>query len=66
VQSFCFRQIEDVVIRKELPLPILTLEADAPGKLDKKARMRIEAFIQMLKERKDEKRWKKSRSDKTL
>lgn len=60
VQSFCFRQIEDVVLRKKLHLPILTIEADSPGPLDKKAKMRISAFISMLKERKNEKRRKKT------
>jgi len=48
-QSFCFHQIEDRVLREELPWPILTLEADRPGRLDARSKMRIESFIEMLK-----------------
>lgn len=48
-QSFCFRGIEDIVIRKELGVPVLTLEGDKPGNVDARTRLRIEAFIEMLK-----------------
>ncbi|HRW11768.1 MAG TPA: 2-hydroxyacyl-CoA dehydratase [Syntrophomonas sp.] len=48
-QTFCFRQIEDMVFREKLDLPILTLEGDKPGPLDARSKMRIEAFINMLK-----------------
>jgi len=48
-QSFCFRGIEDIVIRKELNIPVLTLEGDRPGNLDARTRLRLEAFIDMLK-----------------
>jgi len=51
VQSFCHRGIEDVVLRKELPLPVLTLEGDAPGKLDERTRLRIDIFLEMLSDR---------------
>ena len=51
VQSFCFRQIEDLILRKRLNLPILTLEADKPGPLDARTKIRIEGFLEMLKER---------------
>jgi benzoyl-CoA reductase/2-hydroxyglutaryl-CoA dehydratase subunit BcrC/BadD/HgdB len=49
VQSFCFRQIEDIIVRKELDLPVLTLEGNRPGKIDLRTRMRIEAFLDMLR-----------------
>ncbi len=49
VQSFCFRQIEDIIIRKRLNLPILTLEGNRPGRLDLRTKMRIEAFLDMLR-----------------
>jgi benzoyl-CoA reductase/2-hydroxyglutaryl-CoA dehydratase subunit BcrC/BadD/HgdB len=49
VQSFCFRQIEDIIIRNRLDFPILTLEGNRPGRLDLRTRMRIEAFLDMLK-----------------
>ena len=48
VQSFCFRQIEDIIVRKRFDLPILTLEGNRPGKLDLRTKMRIEAFLDIL------------------
>ncbi len=48
VQSFCFRQVEDVIIRELIPMPILTLEVDRPGPLDARLRTRLEAFMEML------------------
>lgn len=49
-QSFCFRQIQDFLVRREIDLPILTLEGDAPAPLDGRTKMRLETFIEMLKE----------------
>jgi len=49
VQSFCYRQIEDLIIRREIELPIITLEGDRPGKLDARTKMRIDAFLEMLR-----------------
>jgi benzoyl-CoA reductase/2-hydroxyglutaryl-CoA dehydratase subunit BcrC/BadD/HgdB len=51
VQSFCFRQIEDLIVRRRLPVPVLTLEGDRPGKVDARTRIRIEGFLEMLKAR---------------
>lgn len=48
-QTFCYRQIEDLIYRQKLGLPILTLEGDKPGKVDARSRLRLEAFISMLK-----------------
>ena len=48
VQSFCFRQIEDMIVRQKVPLPILTLEGDKPTPLDARTRIRIEGFLEML------------------
>ena len=47
-QSFCFRQIEDLIVRHELKLPILTVEGDKPGRLDARTRIRLDAFLEML------------------
>ncbi len=49
VQSFCFRQIEDILLREEAGVPVLTLEGDAPGPLDERTRIRLLAFIEMLR-----------------
>lgn len=51
VQSFCFRQIEDMIVRRTLDLPILTLEGDKPGPLDARSCIRIESFLELLGER---------------
>lgn len=51
VQSFCFRQIEDLIVRQRFKLPILTLEGDRPGPLDARTRIRIEGFVEMVKAR---------------
>jgi len=48
VQSFCFRQVQDVLVRNGVTLPILTLECDRPGKLDARSRTRVEAFLETL------------------
>jgi benzoyl-CoA reductase/2-hydroxyglutaryl-CoA dehydratase subunit BcrC/BadD/HgdB len=52
VQSFCFRHIQDRLLREALKMPILTLEFDRPGPLDGQSRTRLEAFIEMLDARK--------------
>lgn len=48
-QSFCFRQIEDLIIRQKLSLPVLTLEGDKPTRLDARTRMRLDVFLDMLR-----------------
>lgn len=48
VQSFCFRQIEDLIIRKKISVPVLTLEGDRPNKLDARTKIRIDSFIEMI------------------
>lgn len=48
-QSFCFRQIQDLIIRKLISVPILTIEGETPGPLDARTKVRIESFIEMLR-----------------
>jgi benzoyl-CoA reductase/2-hydroxyglutaryl-CoA dehydratase subunit BcrC/BadD/HgdB len=48
-QMFCFRQIQDILLRKELPIPILTLEGDRPGAIDGRTATRVETFVEMLR-----------------
>ena len=52
VQSFCHRHLEDKIIRENLAFPILTLEFDRPGEMDARSRTRLEAFCEMLEQRK--------------
>jgi benzoyl-CoA reductase/2-hydroxyglutaryl-CoA dehydratase subunit BcrC/BadD/HgdB len=51
-QTFCFRQIYDILLRESLPLPVLTIEGDKPGKVDSRTAIRLETFVEMLKMRK--------------
>ena len=48
VQSFCFRQIEDILLRAEIGVPVLTLEGESPTPVDERTRIRIQAFVEML------------------
>lgn len=56
VQSFCFRQIEDKILRTVLSVPILTLEGDRPEPIDTRTELRMEAFIEMLSRGRDPRR----------
>jgi len=47
-QSFCFRQIEDLIIRRVLKVPVLTIEGDRPGPVDARTRIRVDAFLEMI------------------
>jgi benzoyl-CoA reductase/2-hydroxyglutaryl-CoA dehydratase subunit BcrC/BadD/HgdB len=51
-QTFCYRQIYDILLRQCLPVPILTLEGDRPGRIDGRTAFRIETFLEMLQDRK--------------
>jgi len=53
-QSFCFRQIEDMIFRKKLQIPLLTIEGDQPAPLDDRTRLRINAFIEMLRKKSED------------
>ena len=48
-QSFCHRQIDNIIIKKHINLPLLTIEGDQPGDLDARTKLRIESFLDMLK-----------------
>ncbi len=49
-QTFCHRQIESIVFKDKLGVPVLSLEGDRPGPLDARTRTRLEAFLEMLRE----------------
>jgi benzoyl-CoA reductase/2-hydroxyglutaryl-CoA dehydratase subunit BcrC/BadD/HgdB len=51
VQAFCFRQIEDIVLRRAIDTPVLTIEGNRPGRIDLRTKVRIEAFLDMLRAR---------------
>lgn len=47
-QAFCYRQIEDIVMKKELDIPVLNIEGDKLNFLDARTKLRLEAFLDML------------------
>ena len=51
VQSFCYRGVQDRILKESIGLPVLTLECDRPGPLDGSSVTRLEAFIEMLDEK---------------
>ncbi len=48
VQSFCYRRIEDVMLRDALSVPVLTIEQDRPGSLSGQIKTRLEAFVEII------------------
>jgi benzoyl-CoA reductase/2-hydroxyglutaryl-CoA dehydratase subunit BcrC/BadD/HgdB len=50
-QTFCYRQLYDIILREKLTVPILTLEGDRPGAVDGRTALRIETFLEMLSDR---------------
>lgn len=51
-QAFCFRQIHDLLIKRNLAVPVLALEGERPGPVDARTRLRLEAFVETLLARK--------------
>lgn len=51
VQAFCYRVVEDVIMREMLGIPVLTIEGDLPRSLDARTKLRLEAFVEMLNNR---------------
>ncbi|MHB8061876.1 MAG: 2-hydroxyacyl-CoA dehydratase family protein, partial [Ruminiclostridium sp.] len=49
-QAFCYRAIEDIVLREKLKLPILSIEGDRLNSMDARTKLRVEAFIDMLQD----------------
>ncbi|MFC1887923.1 2-hydroxyacyl-CoA dehydratase family protein [Candidatus Cloacimonadota bacterium] len=48
-QAFCHRQIDNILLKKYIEKPFLTIEADQPGPLDARTKLRIESFLDMLR-----------------
>lgn len=55
-QAFCYRAVEDIVLKHELDIPILNIEGDKLNTLDARTKLRIEAFVDMLLDLKEESR----------
>lgn len=47
-QTFCHRQVEAIIFRNTLGLPVLSIEGDRPGPIDQRTLTRLQAFLEML------------------
>lgn len=47
-QAFCYRQIEHIVIKNCIRIPVLNIEGDKLNSLDARTKLRIEAFLDMI------------------
>lgn len=47
-QAFCYRAVEDIVIKQQLDIPIINIEGDRLNTLDARTKLRLEAFLDML------------------
>ncbi|MCX8131863.1 MAG: 2-hydroxyacyl-CoA dehydratase [Clostridia bacterium] len=52
-QAFCHRAIEDIVIKRHLDIPVLTIEGDKSNCLESRTKLRLEAFLDMLSDMKE-------------
>lgn len=48
-QTFCYRQLYDIVLRERLNIPILSIEGDRPGEIDRRTALRLDAFVEMVR-----------------
>jgi len=53
-QAFCYRAVEDIVLKQQLNIPILNIEGDKLNTLDARTKLRLEAFLDMLVDLKGE------------
>lgn len=53
-QAFCYRTVEDIVLKQQLDIPILNIEGDKLNTLDARTKLRLEAFLDMLSDLKEE------------
>ncbi|MGL5084967.1 MAG: 2-hydroxyacyl-CoA dehydratase family protein [Clostridium sp.] len=47
-QGFCYRAVEDIVLKENLDIPILNIEGDKLNSLDARTKLRLESFLDML------------------
>jgi len=46
-QSFCHMQIDNLLLKRHIKLPFLTLEGDQPENVDSRTLLRLESFIEV-------------------
>ncbi|KOA18666.1 2-hydroxyglutaryl-CoA dehydratase, D-component [Clostridium homopropionicum DSM 5847] len=54
-QAFCYRSIDDIILKEKLNIPILNIEGDKLNTLDARTKLRLEAFLDMLLDLKESK-----------
>jgi len=47
-QAFCYRAVDDIILKHHLDIPMLNIEGDKHNKLDARTKLRLEAFLDML------------------
>lgn len=47
-QAFCYREIENIILKQKLDIPILNIRGDKLNELDSRTKLRLEAFLDML------------------
>lgn len=52
-QAFCYRAVEDIVLKQHLEIPILNIEGDKLNTLDARTKLRLEAFLDMMSDLKE-------------
>lgn len=52
VQAFCHEEIGDIIVRKFIPLPVLTLQGDSEYTLSAQLCTRLEAFLDVIRRQK--------------
>jgi benzoyl-CoA reductase/2-hydroxyglutaryl-CoA dehydratase subunit BcrC/BadD/HgdB len=48
VQGFCYRQVELIILRNHIKIPIIQIEGDKPGVLDEATKVCLQAFAELL------------------
>lgn len=56
-QAFCYRAVEDIILKEKLDIPILNIEGDKLNTLDARTKLRLEAFLDMLVDLKESRVW---------
>jgi benzoyl-CoA reductase/2-hydroxyglutaryl-CoA dehydratase subunit BcrC/BadD/HgdB len=51
-QAFCHRAIDHIMLRDAFKVPVINIEGDKENILDARSKLRLEAFLDMLKDKK--------------
>lgn len=52
-QAFCYRAIENMILKENIDIPIINIEGDKLNSLDARTKLRLEAFLDMLNDLKE-------------